>query len=112
MFLIIFSIREHLVAAGAHEVRMCKNIESHPLSINLVSRIDEVPPESPLSIVNSIEESIWPRPPKYRIYRSGSPERVFSIINNSFDDDQDRAHADYIELSLQLQFNERSRSKA
>ena len=39
------------------------------------------------------------------------PERVFSILNNSFDDDQDSAHADYIELSLQLQFNERSRSK-
>jgi hypothetical protein len=38
------------------------------------------------------------------------PERVFSILNNSFDDDQDNAHADYIELSLQLQFNERSRS--
>ena len=36
----------------------------------------------------------------------------FSILNNSFDDDQDHAHADYIELSLQLQFNERSRSKA
>ena len=39
------------------------------------------------------------------------PERVFSILNNTFDDDQDRALADYIELSLQLQFNERSRSE-
>lgn len=38
------------------------------------------------------------------------PERVFSILNNTFDDDQDRALADYIELALQLQFNERSRS--
>ena len=39
------------------------------------------------------------------------PERVFSILNDTFDDDQDRSYADYIELSLQLQFNERSRSK-
>jgi hypothetical protein len=34
----------------------------------------------------------------------------FRHLNNSFDDDQDNAHADYIELSLQLQLNERSRS--
>eukprot|EP00966_Prymnesium_polylepis_P226340 5235892-Prymnesium_polylepis.1 len=40
------------------------------------------------------------------------PERVFSILNNTFDDDQDSALADYIELYLQLQFNERSRSAA
>jgi hypothetical protein len=39
------------------------------------------------------------------------PERVFSILNDTFDDDQDSAHADYIELALQLQFNERTRSK-
>eukprot|EP00966_Prymnesium_polylepis_P053216 1231181-Prymnesium_polylepis.1 len=38
------------------------------------------------------------------------PERVFSILNNTFEDDQDTALADYIELSLQLQFNQRSRS--
>ena len=38
------------------------------------------------------------------------PERVFSILNDTFDDDQDSSYADYIELSLQLQFNERSRS--
>jgi hypothetical protein len=30
-------------------------------------------------------------------------------LNNTFDDDQDGSLADYIELSLQLQFNERSR---
>ena len=40
------------------------------------------------------------------------PERVFSILNDTFDDDQDSSYADYIELSLQLQFNERSRSQA
>ena len=40
------------------------------------------------------------------------PERVFSILNDSFDDDQERSLADYIELSLQLQFNERSRKPA
>ena len=38
------------------------------------------------------------------------PERVFSILNNTFADDQERSLADYIELALQLQFNERSRS--
>ena len=30
---------------------------------------------------------------------------VFSIHNNNFDDDTDRVHADYIELSLQLHIN-------
>ena len=39
------------------------------------------------------------------------PERVFSILNNTFGDDQGNAMADYIELALQLQFNERSRSQ-
>ena len=38
------------------------------------------------------------------------PERVFSILNNSFDDDQNSAYADYIQLPLQLQFNKRCRS--
>ena len=39
------------------------------------------------------------------------PERVFSILNDTFDDDQDKALADYIdELSLQKQFNARSRA--
>ena len=37
------------------------------------------------------------------------PERVFSILNDTFEDDMDRSHADYIELSLQKQFNERTR---
>ena len=36
------------------------------------------------------------------------PERVFSILNDTFDDDMDNSHADYIELSLQLQFNSRT----
>ena len=40
------------------------------------------------------------------------PERVFSILNDSFDDDQDSALADYIELSLQLQYNDRGRYAA
>ena len=40
------------------------------------------------------------------------PERVFSILNDTFDDDQGKSYANYIELSLQLQFNERSRSQA
>jgi hypothetical protein len=39
------------------------------------------------------------------------PERVFSILNDTFDDDQRTALADYMELSLMLQFNERSRKK-
>ena len=40
--------------------------------------------------------------------RRSVPERVFSILNDTFDDDMGRAHADYIELSLQLQFNSRA----
>ena len=40
----------------------------------------------------------------------GPPERVFSILNDTFDDDQDNALGDYIELSLQKQFNARSRA--
>ena len=78
---------------------LCKHIESPPTKYWYRESTG-----FPLSLVNSIEESIWPRPPKYRIYRSGPDPGV--------DDDQDSAHADYIELSLQLQFNERSRSKA
>ena len=35
------------------------------------------------------------------------PERVFSILNDTFEDDMESSHADYIELSLQLQFNNR-----
>ena len=35
------------------------------------------------------------------------PERVFSILNDTFDDNMKRAYADYMELSLQLQFNYR-----
>ena len=38
------------------------------------------------------------------------PERVFSILNDTFEADMDRAYADYIELSLQLQFNNRGRA--
>ena len=37
------------------------------------------------------------------------PERVFSILNDSFDDDQDSSMADYIEHSLQSQYNNRGR---
>ena len=37
------------------------------------------------------------------------PERVFSILNDTFDDDQTSAYADYIQLSLQLQYNARGR---
>ena len=36
-------------------------------------------------------------------------ERVFSILNDTFDEDQTRSLADYIKLSLMLQFNARSR---
>ena len=35
------------------------------------------------------------------------PERLFSIFNAACDDDQKRSHADYIELSIQSQFNKR-----
>ena len=35
------------------------------------------------------------------------PERVFSILNESFDDDQENALADYMEFSLMIQYNER-----
>ena len=44
---------------------------------------------------------------------SCAAERVFSILNDSFDDDQKNhdALADYMELSLQLQFNGRTRSR-
>ena len=39
------------------------------------------------------------------------PERVVSILNDTFDDDQGNAMADYKELSLKKQFDERSRKK-
>ena len=37
------------------------------------------------------------------------PERLFSVLNDSFDDDQKSAYADYMELCLQLQYNKRTR---
>ena len=33
------------------------------------------------------------------------PERVFSIFNSTFDADQSRSYADYMQLSIQSQFN-------
>ena len=38
------------------------------------------------------------------------PERCFSILNDTFDDDQTRSGADYIEYSLQSQYNARGRA--
>jgi hypothetical protein len=35
------------------------------------------------------------------------PERLFSLFNATYDDDQKKSHADYIELSMQSQFNKR-----
>ena len=40
-----------------------------------------------------------------------APERVFSILNDTFDDDQESAKADYMEYSLMRQFNQRGRAK-
>ena len=37
------------------------------------------------------------------------PERVFSILNDTFDDDQKSAKADYKEFSLMKQYNSRGR---
>ena len=37
------------------------------------------------------------------------PERVFSILNDSWDDDQTSAHSDLVEHSLQSQYNRRGR---
>ncbi len=36
-------------------------------------------------------------------------ERFFSLFNTTYDDDQKRSHTDYIELSIQSQFNKRPR---
>ena len=35
------------------------------------------------------------------------PERLFSIFNTTYDDDQKSSYSDYIELSMQSQFNKR-----
>ena len=42
---------------------------------------------------------------------SAPPERVFSILNNSFDDDQSSSLSDYVQLPLMLQFNARGRKR-
>jgi len=42
---------------------------------------------------------------------SCAPERVFSILNNSFGDDQQSAYADYKAASVMLQFNLRGRER-
>jgi hypothetical protein len=36
------------------------------------------------------------------------PERVFGILNGTFVNDQTRAYADYIEISLHLQYDKRT----
>ena len=33
---------------------------------------------------------------------------LFSIFNATYNDDQKKSHADYIELSMQVQFNQRA----
>ncbi len=38
---------------------------------------------------------------------SCQPESLFTVFNTTFDDDQKKSHTDYIELSMQLQFNKR-----
>ena len=35
------------------------------------------------------------------------PERLFSLFNATYNDDQKSSYADYIELSMQSQFNKR-----
>ena len=40
------------------------------------------------------------------------PERVLSVLADTFDDDQRSTFADYMELDLKLQFNQRYRSKS
>jgi hypothetical protein len=35
------------------------------------------------------------------------PESLFSLFNVTYNDDQKKSHADYIELSMQSQFNKR-----
>ena len=40
---------------------------------------------------------------------SAPPERVFSIMKRSFDDEQTRSLNDYVELSLLTQYNKRGR---
>ena len=47
------------------------------------------------------------------MFQFGSPPPLDNnhILNNSFKSDQHAAHGDYMQLSLQLQFNERTRTK-
>ena len=42
---------------------------------------------------------------------SAPPERVFSILNSSFDDDRSSSLSDYVQLPLMLQFNARGRKR-
>jgi hypothetical protein len=35
------------------------------------------------------------------------PERLFNLFNTTYNDDQKKSHTDYIELSIQSQFNKR-----
>jgi hypothetical protein len=45
------------------------------------------------------------------LINSAPPERVFSILNNSFGENQTTSLSDYAELSLMLQFNMRGRKR-
>ena len=64
---------------------------------------------------NTFELSDWQLPAFAYVLRavltnspnSCPPERLFSIFNATYNDDQKRSHTDYIELSMQSQFNKR-----
>ena len=45
------------------------------------------------------------------IPNSCAPEAVFSILNDTFTEDQKKAKGDYMELALLLQYNARGREK-
>ena len=42
---------------------------------------------------------------------SCSPKAIFSILNDTFDDDMNMSYADYMEYSLQSQYNSRARDQ-
>ena len=57
----------------------------------------------------SVENSVWSSVGLIVVIWPNSvpPERLFSLFNATYNDDQKKSHADYIELSMQSQFNKR-----
>ena len=104
---------EHLDIADLKRLLHAKSItiqEFVKYSHAVMQRVDEVPAQdADVQMTGGVSTSQAHKPSARRC-SSNTTILNAPILNDSFDDDQDRSMADYIELSLQLQYNSRGRN--